>query len=140
MASLAWHIAGRFHGDSGTSEGRCGLLPSDDWRRLMAGEPWKLNLFLQHKHMLPVCVCSRLPRSVTPCSYFTPRHFIIRFSQDERLTLGAPGIMITAGRQLSERVGSFCIDPRRLQYTLVPWFMRNPICEMFNSIYFKIVL
>lgn len=52
VASLAWHTVGRLHGDSGTSEGRCGLLPCDHRRWIMVGELKSL----QHKHMLPACV------------------------------------------------------------------------------------
>lgn len=35
MASLAWHTTGHLHGDSGTFEGRCGLLPSNSEKELM---------------------------------------------------------------------------------------------------------
>lgn len=109
MASLAWNTAARLHGDSGTSEGRCGLLPSDDQRWLMVGEPKSL----QHKHMLPVCV-QQIASGTYSCNtvfifHFEHwRHFITHLSQyklSQLLTLGASGTMITAGRQLSEYVG-----------------------------------
>lgn len=68
---------------------------------------------VQHKHMLPVCVGQTASAS-NSCStmfifHFEPRrHFIIHLYQYELsriLTLGAPGIMIAAARQLSEHVG-----------------------------------
>lgn len=69
VASLAWHTTGRFHGDSGTSEGRCGLLPSDDRRRLMVSEPWKLNLY--STNTCCPCVFGYQLLVLAPCSYFT---------------------------------------------------------------------
>lgn len=51
VASLAWHTTGRLHGDSGTFEGRCGLLPSNIEKELMGSceSGW-------YKPMLTICV------------------------------------------------------------------------------------
>ena len=68
---------------------------------------------LQHKHMLPTCVEQIAPvsysRSVVFIFHFEHRRrSIMRLSQYELSllrVLGAPGIMIAAGWQLSVHVG-----------------------------------